>query len=262
MEKHQKKVAFYMMIFKKKIVLGYDYDTFLNCKEKIGIMACCEKTENSHIILSGMSGSGKSTALLMLYAELIKTEENGIYYFADFKQDSSFRFLRKSKRYYPFEKCLEAIEIVYEILLNRQLGKNESEKPVTLIFDEYVSYILYLMEIDKRKADSVMSKIATILMLGRSLKVRLILTCQRPDANVFKNGSRLNFGIIIILGASIKSIYEMFLPKEYIELIGDRKFKVGEGVVLLQNSELHFVKMPIIRNEDKLKELCMVGLSE
>ena len=106
------------------------------------------------------------------------------------------------------------------------------------------------MEIDKRKADSVMSKIATILMLGRSLKVRLILTCQRPDANVFKNGSRLNFGIIIILGASIKSIYEMFLPKEYIELIGDRKFKVGEGVVLLQNSELHFVKMPIIRNED------------
>lgn len=62
-----------MMIFKKKIVLGYDYDTFLNCKEKIGIMACCEKTENSHIILSGMSGSGKSTALLMLYAELIKS---------------------------------------------------------------------------------------------------------------------------------------------------------------------------------------------
>ena len=118
------------------------------------------------------------------------------------------------------------------------------------------------MEIDKKKDECVMSKIATILMLGRSLNVRLIISCQRPDASVFKNGSRLNYWIIIILGASIRSIYEMLLPKEYIDLIEDRKFKVGEGVILLQNSKLHFVKMPIICNKEKLKELCITGLSD
>lgn len=54
----------------------------------------------------------------------------------------------------------------------------------------------------------------------------------------------------------------MLLPKEYIDLIEDRKFKVGEGVILLQNSKLHFVKMPIICNKEKLKELCITGLSD
>lgn len=251
-----------MTTSKKKLFLGYDYEAFINCEEKINIIAGCEKSDNSHVILTGMSGSGKSTALLMIYAKLIKTEENGMYFFADFKKDDSFSFLEKCKRYYTFEKCIEAIEIVYKILLDRQSGADKSRKPITLIFDEYVAYILYLMEIDKKKAESVMSKIATILMLGRSLNLRLLIACQRPDSIVFKNGSRLNFGIIIILGASIKSIYEMLLPKEYIDLIGDKKFKVGEGVVLLQNSELHFVKMPIIRNKDKLRELCIAGLSD
>lgn len=251
-----------MMTSNKELVLGYDYDAFLNYGEKLEISACCENSDNSHIILCGMSGAGKSTALLMIYARLIKVEEFGIYYFADFKQDDSFRFLNQCERYYPFEKCIEAVETVYEILLNRQSGVDQSRLSITLIFDEYMAYILYLMEIDKKKAECVMSKIATILMLGRSLNVRLIISCQRPDASVFKNGSRLNYGIIIILGASIRSIYEMLLPKEYIDLIEDRKFKVGEGVILLQNSKLHFVKMPIICNKEKLKELCITGLSD
>lgn len=246
---------------KCKLNLGYDFDAFLNYGGKEEISVNLGSIENTHIILSGMSGSGKSTALLTIYAKLVKAESSGIYYFADFKQDSSFKFLNQCSRYYPFEQCIKAVETVFEILLNRQSGKEQYEEPVTLIFDEYVAYILYLMEIDKKKAESVMSKISTMLMLGSSLKVRLVLACQRPDASVFKNGSRLNFGIIIILGASIKSIYEMLLPKEYIDLIGERIFKVGEGVVLLQNSELYFVKMPIIRNKSKLKEICSVGLS-
>lgn len=58
-----------------------------------------------------------------------------------------------------------------------------------------------------------MNKISTLLMLGRSLRIRVIATCQRPDASVFKNGSRLNFGIIIVLGASIKVFMKCFYLK-------------------------------------------------
>lgn len=106
-----------------------------------------------------------------------------------------------------------------------------------------------------------MRKVSEILMLGRSLAVRLVVSCQRPDAVVFPTGSRLNYGIIIIVGAPIKSIYEMLIPKEYIERIGDRQFKIGEGVVLLQRSELHFIKVPVIRDEDKLQRICIEALN-
>ena len=53
----------------------------------------------------------------------------------------------------------------------------------------------------------------------------------------------------------------MLIPKEYIERIGDRQFKIGEGVVLLQGSELHFIKVPVIRDEDKLQRICIEALN-
>ena len=98
-------------------------------------------------------------------------------------------------------------------------------------------------------------------MLGRSLGVRLVISCQRPDAAAFPSGSRLNYGVILIVGAPIKSIYEMLIPKEYIDEIGDRNFKRGEGVALLQGSELRFIKIPMVRNMEKMQQICIDALT-
>ena len=69
--------------------------------------------------------------------------------------------------------------------------------------------------------------------------------------------------IILILGIPLRSILEMMLPSsEYIDAIGSRTFRKGEGILLLQStSELHFVKIPTIKNMDEVKELCIKGLS-
>ena len=66
--------------------------------------------------------------------------------------------------------------------------------------------ILALQSISKKTAEEAMRKVSEILMLGRSLSIRLLISCQRPDASAFPSGSRLNYGIIIIVGASIRSI--------------------------------------------------------
>ena len=183
-------------------------------------------------------------------------------YFADFKQDDTFTHLRACKRYYPYDKTLQALDEVYEILHNRQSGADFSREPITLIWDEYIANILSLLSTDKKKAENVMRNVSEILMIGRSLAVRLVCSSQRADASAFPSGSRLNYGVIAVVGAAIKSIYEMLIPKEYIERIGDRKFKVGEGIVLLQGSEMHFLKVPVIRNEQQLKEICIKGLND
>lgn len=249
------------MMSNSNIVLAYDYDNWNIMGNKTPILTDVSINTNSHILISGMSGSGKTYLLNQLYARICLQNKNSIVYFADFKQDDSFTHLRGCKRYYPYDKTIEALNIVYDVLHNRQSGTDRARFPITLIWDEYVANILSLLGTDKKLAQEIMNKVSEILMLGRSLAVRLVVSCQRPDAIVFPTGSRLNYGIIMIVGAPIKSIYEMLIPKEYFERIGDRQFKIGEGVVLLQGSELHFIKVPMIRNEDKLQRICIEGLN-
>ena len=88
----------------------------------------------------------------------------------------------------------------------RQRGEDTSTHKVTLQWDEYMANILALLGTEKKKAEVVMHKVSEILMLGRSLAVRLVIACQRPDASAFPTGSRLNFGVIILVGASLESI--------------------------------------------------------
>ena len=243
----------------ENLLLGYDYDEWYELGNKKPIISDVSTKTNSHILLAGMSGSGKSFAESLIMARLAK--RSGIMFFADFKQDDSFEFLRGCKRYYPYEKTLEAIEIVYDIMHRRQSGEDLSRVQVNLVIDEYIAYILSLQGTDKKKADNVMRKISEIMMLGRSLGIRLVISCQRPDASAFPSGSRLNYGVIIILGAAIRSIYEMLIPKEYTDLIGDRKFKTGEGIVLLQGSEMHFIKIPTVWDIEKMKQTCIAALT-
>lgn len=245
------------------LVLGYDFDKWYGYGEKLSIATDLSTKTNSHIILCGMSGSGKSYAVVGLTAKVNCVEAlEGKVYFADFKQDDQFAFLRKCPRYYPYNRSIEALEIVYEILHKRQSGEDKSRCPITLIWDEYMANILAIQNTEKKKADEIMRKVSEILMLGRSLAVRLVISCQRPDASAFLSGSRLNYGIIMILGAPIRSIYEMLIPKEYIDAIGERKFGIGEGVVLLQGSQLRFIKIPMVRDMDKMKQVCIDALTK
>ena len=249
--------------------LGYDYDAWHGYGQRDILSADISLKTNSHMILCGMSGSGKSYALiyclknLILARKTIKSKYNyeDKYFFADYKQDDSFSFLRECTFYYPYKNSLEALERVYAILHKRQSGEDKDRDMITLIWDEYMANILALQGEDKKKAADVMNKVSEILMLGRSLGVRFICSCQRPDAKAFPDGSRLNYGIIMILGAPMRSIYEMLMPKEYIDMIEDRKFERGEGVLLLQGSDLHFVKIPTVRNVKEMQEICIRALS-
>lgn len=245
------------------LVLGYDFDKWYGYGVKEPIVADISTKTNSHTLLCGMSGSGKSFATNILSAKsVLASNTQGKVYFADFKQDDQFAYLRECPRYYPYNRSIEALEIVYDILHKRQSGEDKFRHPITLIWDEYMANILSIQNTEKKKADEVMRKVSEILMLGRSLAVRLVISCQRPDASAFPSGSRLNYGVIMILGAPIRSIYEMLIPKEYIDAIGERKFGVGEGVVLLQGSQLRFIKIPVVRDVDRMKQICIDALTK
>lgn len=251
-----------MTIPSKDLLIGYDYDAWYGYSKKIPVTVDISTKNNSQTLICGMSGSGKSYLTNQYFARLcLHGGNDSMVYFADFKQDDSFSYLRKCSRYYPYDRTIEALDEVYDILHKRQCGKDNSRHSITLIWDEYMANILALLGSGKKKAETVMHKISEILMLGRSLAVRLVIACQRPDASAFPTGSRVNFGVIIIVGATLESIYSMLMPKELIDKVGNREFHTGEGVMLWQGSELRFVKVPVIRDEEKMKAICINALT-
>ena len=242
-----------------RITLGYELDAWKQYREKVPISIDLSPKTNSHILLCGMSGSGKSYLENQLLEKLALAEPDGEIYFADYKQDDSFAYLRGCPRYYAYKDTLKALEIVHGRLLARQSGEDARRNSVTIIWDEYIAQILE-MGSDKKAAAVVMGKVSEILMLGRSLgPVRIVISCQRPDALAFPAGSRLNYGVVAIVGSYIHSIYEMLMP-DFMDEVKGRQFGRGEGVVLLQGSELHYIKVPMVRDVPRMEGICIRAL--
>ena len=251
-----------MTIHSKDLIIGYDYDAWYGYSEKKPVTVDASTKNNSQTLICGMSGSGKSYFTNQYFARIcLHGGDESIVYFADFKQNDSFAYLRECPRYYPYDKTIDALEAVYEIMHKRQCGEDSSRYYITLVWDEYMANILALLGTEKKKAEAVMHKVSEILMLGRSLAVRLVVACQRPDATAFPTGSRLNFGVIIIVGVALESIYSMLMPKELVDKVGNREFRTGEGVMLWQGSELRFIKVPVIKDEEKMKAICVEALT-
>lgn len=244
-----------------RLTLGYDLDSWNFLKKKVPITIDLSPKTNSHILLCGMSGSGKSYLENQILSKLALAEPDGEICFADYKQEDSFAYLRGCPRYYGYKDTLQALDIVHGRLLARQSGEDTSRNPVTLFWDEYISQILALASEDKKTAAVVMGKVSEILMLGRSPSVRLIISCQRPDALAFPAGSRLNYGVVVVLGAAVRSIYEMLLP-DFMDEVKGRQFGRGEGVALLQGSELHYIKVPVVRNAHRMEGISIQALGD
>lgn len=244
------------------LTLGYDLEYWKNFGMKKEINVDISPKTNSHILLSGMSGSGKSFAEFGLLTKLILADPSGEFYFADYKADDMFECLRGTPRYRSFKQTTELLDIVRDRLDARMSGEDKTRHPITLIWDEYVANILALMREDKTKATIVMNKVSEILLMGRSKSVRIICSCQRPDAVVFPLGSRLNYGIVIVLGVG-KSIYDMLMP-DHLNLIEEKKeeFNRGEGAVLLQGAKLHFIKIGQVNDMEHMKKICIEALSK
>ncbi len=248
---------------KEEFLIGYDCNIWHAYGIKEAISVECSLRANCHCLVCGMSGSGKSYATLWHLSNFYKAYQGRCkMYFLDYKCEDSYSFMRNCSRYFSYKETINALEEVYQIMQARQAGTDTERYPIILFWDEYVSNILAIRQYDKKQAEQVMNKVSEMLMLGRSLGIRLYIAVQRPDAVVFPMGSRMNYGIIILLGAPLDSLYEMMLPKEYIERLVERKFNRGEGVVLLQGSKLEYIKIPTVRDEESMHNICLEALTK
>lgn len=153
-----------------------------------------------HLICQGGTGTGKSVASLLVTSKVSRLPGSQVF-ILDFKNDvETFKFCHGKKcRYWRFRDCEAGLEEYYD-LLQSELASDEDNgpRPVRWLWvDELASW---LQNSDRTTQKNIRSKLATILMLGRSRRFFCQTSVQRASAELFDQGSRDNYSVCLGMG--------------------------------------------------------------
>lgn len=241
------------MFWGYNLIMWEEYALKVSLKFKI--------SSHPHALITGKSGSGKSTALLFLIGKLMKIDEDIILYILDFKNSEDFKFLNMYKYYYSGDKCLDGIKEYYKSF-SESREKGMIDKRHILIFDEYASCVNYFSLQDKLNKTKISNEIqgivSELLMLGRGLNYGIWISVQRPDSSLFNSGSRDNFMINLALGSISKEHKSMLFTGEDID--SNRIYGKGEGILLADGYPLFYIKFPLIKDINDWKNNILKNL--
>lgn len=167
-----------------------------------------------HILIGGSTGSGKSVLCKSLLAQCIMKDADVL--IADFKGGLDYSKVWHDKTTIitnidSFNKILDEVLIKLEkrkeVLvdsMNRNIveyNEKHSEKinHIVICCDEVAEVLdkTGLSKEEKEKVLKVESSLSTIARLGRAFGIHLVLSTQRPDAEILKGQIKNNLGIRI-----------------------------------------------------------------
>ncbi|UZW13172.1 FtsK/SpoIIIE domain-containing protein [Clostridium pasteurianum] len=181
-----------------------------------------------HALISGVTGKGKTYFLayliksfLLLKADIkiLDPKISDLSYLENLFKDcvaSSPNHIAKILR-----ETVEKMNSRYEQfkkLSSYRFGKDYKDygyKPVVIIFDEMAAF---MASVDKKLSKEVNDYMAEIVMKGRQAGIFMILTTQRPDADVIKTNIRDQLGLRIALGEMSKTAYSMIFGSDFNDL--------------------------------------------
>lgn len=212
-----------------------EYSLFLDMRSAIKL---------KHMLLVGMTGSGKSYALFSLILQAINKKPKYELFFADPKGSSIAiigNILDPERTAVNFDDIIKLLEYFNEEMEKRKpiMQKLQKKKldgdyssfglsPYVLIIDEYAAFSAVLAAESKNVRDSVKKLIYNVILQGRQLGFFLFLCMQKSDANLIDTALRENIPFKVVLGNSE--------PQTYVTTFGpgvdfpQRHYKVGEGV--------------------------------
>ncbi len=200
-----------------------------------------------HLLLTGTTGSGKSSFLYEILHNLVFVNESTLLV-SDFKGDDALEFLEEYPHFYKYKDAFKGLELLHNYLKERQAG-NKDRSPVFLVFDEFAAFIA--SQNDKKTSDKYKEMLSEIAMMGRSFKLHLILSMQRPDSSYFgAGGARDNLinSFVVTLGSQTKESVKMLFDGFSSEIEQDRE--AGSGYALVGGSKLHAIKSVWITSQN------------
>lgn len=210
-------------------------DTFLDLSNLNRLVI---PSTNTHLLVAGRTGSGKTRATLFLIAKSILQNPDADFYFADFKDGGDYQFAINTGH---LTDMRTAIDNALMVLQSRQAGLPD-RYPYVVVLDEYPSFILSLENKDRKKYQA---KLATLLNLGRTFGVKIVLVTQRPGAELFANGSRDNFNCRILMGTPSPETRRMMLGDDVSEVPADwLNNSVGQGLIYRDGIGISHIAVP------------------
>lgn len=184
-------------------------------------------SKSPHIAVWGQSGTGKTTFLFSLIAQLL-TSSTKIFIIDGKDEFSSLvDFLDKNSVVSESEKILSMLEKNSEFIRERQkvvadkvrssqkLGATAYDfglSPVMLIADEVGSVVASMSSKDKKKFNSYFTQIA---QKGRSVGVYMVVSSQSPATDVLPQGVRAQIATKILLGSANGTIQQMAFGESF-----------------------------------------------
>lgn len=195
---------------------------------------------NTHLLVAGRTGSGKTRSTLFLIAKSILQNPSADFYFSDYKNGGDYHFALNTGHLTDMQS---AIDNACYALSSRQAGL-PNRYPYVVVLDEYPSFILSL---DSKMKKEYQSKLATLLNLGRSFEIHVWVITQRPGAELFANGSRDNFNCRIVMGSPSPETRRMMFGDDISEVPADwLNNNVGQGLIYRDGIGISHIAVPKI----------------
>ncbi|AAK79835.1 DNA segregation ATPase FtsK/SpoIIIE-like protein [Clostridium acetobutylicum] len=225
-------------------MLSMDYIA-INNKLKWNFRKC------PHALISGVTGKGKTYFLAYLIKSFLLI--NATIKIVDPKM-SDLSYLEKifgnnvvsapNKIAQILRKTVEEMNnryMEFKELKNYGFGKDYKDYgylPIVIIFDEVAAF---MASTDKKISKEVNGYLSEIILKGRQAGVFMILTTQRPDADVIPTDIRDQLGLRIALGEMSKVAYTMIFGSEFNDLELNSS-TVGTGFIYMNGTTSKPVK--------------------
>lgn len=161
-----------------------------------------DMVEHPHLLVAGETGSGKSAALRSILTTLIRNVDNLDLYCADLKR-SEFHLFKGIARTVVYETN-EVLALVTMIRLEMKRRGDILEAAGVAHVDDLEDPLNYIiLAVDEvallKKEKDIMQGIEEISTIGRALGVYLVLSMQRPDAQVLDGKLKQNLTVRMAL---------------------------------------------------------------
>ena len=230
--------------------LGYDYLLY----NQLGIRVPIYAYTDSHIIVVGGSGSGKSTAILYWLYNMMLQEPFLDISVADYKQSNEL--IGFSRHFAQSNDCVELIREYYQCFLDTPEGGRGIQ---LLVIDEIAGLLTHLSVYKETKhvADEIRSILSEVLMLGRSRRCFILLSMQRYTSTIFpaSSGAGDNFMVSVGLGRLTVDGRRGLFGGEHFDGEDNLLFSTGRGIALIDGNPLQGIILPRLSKAKLLNEL-------
>lgn len=153
-----------------------------------------DMVQNPHLLVAGTSGSGKSTVLHTIVANMLMYPKTQVY-LMDPKsiEFCEYESINNIKISYSFDECLNTLHLLNDEMDARYAKIKENKNNINsfpyivLIIDEFADIRLNDTNNDFHK------QLCRLAQKSRAAKIHIVLATQRPSANVVDGLIKANF---------------------------------------------------------------------